>query len=504
MAGRNLAPLPTYRKDAVTRKLCAHVYLDDAFAHDMDVELTGDRLTAIGLPLGVNLVALARHARVAARRVRARDRTLSLLFLLLWAGVALLPLGLAVDPFLGGAGAAIGLAALVGGWWATHHDLAVSWREAQRVFQEDTRPEEQAPAVESDAEDRLRALARANVLPYTASAGHHDPFVGHGEKVKDVVWHPIDVSQPADDPANPGRKLTARSFDAVDLHTFVAREMETISGLEGLRARNRLYVSGDHVPYLVGELLDSRVGRPRPQISPDLVRTGLIKPGAGTRTYLSLERISDGGRVVVSVHMRARLHPPSLSWEFMIFVIPPPAARFYTVTTLPTQGFDRFRMLFGGTNSIWWRCLTGSWSRTARRASLRRGRERALRRDRRDITRRNTLHDHGATDSVRERVSDPEQMLFSDSADAQDYLQRLQGGILIATERFLKDHHIDSASFDSTKQIINSNPTYNFNGIVQGNAFGHQNVVQNTPGQPGAGGGQPGPGGQWAQGKGTP
>ncbi|MEW5629483.1 hypothetical protein AB1388_23395, partial [Streptomyces hydrogenans] len=89
----------------MTRKLCAHVYLDDSFAHRTDVELTGDRLTALGLPLGVNLVALARHARVAARRLRARDRTLSLLYLALWTGVGLVPYGLATGPAAAAAGA---------------------------------------------------------------------------------------------------------------------------------------------------------------------------------------------------------------------------------------------------------------------------------------------------------------------------------------------------------------------------------------------------------------
>ncbi|MFE6224576.1 hypothetical protein [Streptomyces sp. NPDC057854] len=491
MAARRSAPLPTYRKDAVTRKLCAHVHLDDAFAYRMDAELTGDRMTAIGLPLGINLVALARHARVAVRRAEARDRVLSLLYTAFWAGVVLGLAGLAAGPLAGWTGAAVAVGALAGGWWVTHRDLDASWRAAQRAHQEDTRPERQVPAVETEAEDRLRALAKANVLPYAASAAHRDPFVGHGAKLKDVVWHPIDVSQPADDPANPGRKLTVVPFDAVDLHTFVAREMENISGLEGLRARNRLYVSGDHLAYLGDELLEQPLGRPRAQIAPDRVRTGLIRPGAGMRTYLSLERISDGGRVVVSVHMRARLHHPSLSWEVMVFVIPPPAARYYTVTTLPAHGSDRTRTLLRGTHGIWWRCLSGSWSRNGARRTGRRHREKALERARKDIARKNLLYDHGATDSIRERIADDAQMLFSDAADAQDYLQRLQGGILVATERFLKAHHIDSASFDSTKQIINTTSTYNFNGIVQGNAFGSQNVVQNT-------------GGQWAQGKGTP
>jgi hypothetical protein len=82
-----------------------------------------------------------------------------------------------------------------------------------------------------------------------------------------------------------------RPFDVIDLHTYVARQMESISGLDGLRARNRLYVLGSHA-YLLPELLPDRTRRPRAQIPKQFVQAGLQNPGAGMRTHLCLERVS--------------------------------------------------------------------------------------------------------------------------------------------------------------------------------------------------------------------
>ncbi|CAM5555966.1 hypothetical protein STANM309S_06469 [Streptomyces tanashiensis] len=282
MGRRQLPPLPTYRKDAVTRKLCAHVHLDERFARDVDTELTADRMTALGLPLGIHLIALARHARAAVRRSERRDRLLVRLHLAFWAAVVLFLWGLvdgnSVVPW---AAAAVALGSLAGAWWTVHAALSGSWRAAQDVYWGNERPERLADPVEQSAEGRLKALAKANVVPYTAAVARTDPFVGSGTKIKDVVWQPIDVSRPADDPARPGRKLTIVPFDAVDLHTYVAKEMARIAGLEGLRARNRLYVCGDHVQLLPDEFLEQPEGRPRAQIDTDLVRTALVNPGAG-------------------------------------------------------------------------------------------------------------------------------------------------------------------------------------------------------------------------------
>ncbi|MFC7791195.1 hypothetical protein ACFUIZ_18310 [Streptomyces cinereoruber] len=483
MARRQLPTLPTYRKDAVTRKLCAHVHLDEGFAREMDTELTADRMTALGLPLGIHLIALARHARAAVRRSERRDRVLSGLFLALWAGVALLVWGLVSGAALGPwAGGAVVLGCLAGAWWAVHDALSASWRAAQDVYWGSARPETLADPVEQRAEQRLKTLARANVVPYAATAAHTDPFVGSGKRIKDVVWQPIDVSRPAEDPVNPGRKLTIVPFDAVDLHTYVAKEMAKIAGLEGLRARNRLYVCGDHVPLLADELLEEPQGRPRAQIDTDLVRTGLVNPGAGMRTFLSLERVSDGGRVIVTMQLRARLHLPLLSWEVLVFVIPPLHAAYNHVDSLPFSGFERVWKLLSATRRAWWPGLRGAWGRNAERRARARNRSRELRQWRREISERHVLFDHGATGSIRERVSSWDQMMHNDRSDSRDYLHRLQGGVLTATERFLEAHHVDTSSYEQAVQVI-STQTYNISGDIHGsNVGGHGVVNQHGPG----------------------
>ncbi|GGY53170.1 hypothetical protein [Streptomyces tanashiensis] len=483
MGRRQLPPLPTYRKDAVTRKLCAHVHLDERFARDVDTELTADRMTALGLPLGIHLIALARHARAAVRRSERRDRLLVRLHLAFWAAVVLFLWGLvdgnSVVPW---AAAAVALGSLAGAWWTVHAALSGSWRAAQDVYWGNERPERLADPVEQSAEGRLKALAKANVVPYTAAVARTDPFVGSGTKIKDVVWQPIDVSRPADDPARPGRKLTIVPFDAVDLHTYVAKEMARIAGLEGLRARNRLYVCGDHVQLLPDEFLEQPEGRPRAQIDTDLVRTALVNPGAGMRTFLSLERVSDGGRVIVTMQLRARLHHPSLSWEVLVFVIPPLDAVYSRVDSLPLRGFERTWKLLGATWGSWLSQLGGARGRNSLRRGLAKTRARQLRHQRREIAERQILFDHGATGSIRDSVSSWDQMLHNDRSDSRDYLHRLQSGVLTATEQFLKDHHVDTSSYDQAVQVI-STQTYNISGDIHGSNVGNNGVVnQHGPG----------------------
>ncbi|WP_330299196.1 hypothetical protein [Streptomyces sp. NBC_00503] len=486
MPARQLPALAQYRQDAVTRLLCAGAHLDEGYAREVEIELTEDRLKATGLTLGIDLIALSRHARAATRRIDARDRRLAWLCALgVWAAVPAALYGLAAGPADLAYGAFAAMAAAYGAaWWLVHRAESEARAAALAVEHGADRPMDLAPGVGPEVENRLLEQKRANVVPYAARAERTNPFVGSGEKIKEMVWQPIDVSRPADDPAG-GGKLTIRPFDAVDLHTFIAREMEHIAGLKGLRARNRLYVIGDHVTYVGPDLLPDRLRRPRAQIPKQLVQAGLVQPGAGMRTYLSLERAGEGGRVIVSMHLRARLQHPSLTWEVAAYGIPPLQARFYRVHRLPVGGFERWWDLFRFATGSALPLLLGAASRLSRRGSERRRRARDLEKLRREIDRKHLAYDYGAVDSIRERVADWEQLGFSERTDSQDFLQRLQQGVLIATERFLQDHNVDTASYDQAQQVINTT-TYNFQGDIHG------------PGNYGAGGtiNQPGSGGQ--------
>ncbi|MFD9165869.1 hypothetical protein ACFVZ8_28370 [Streptomyces sp. NPDC059558] len=282
MAARRLPVLAQYRDDAVTRLLCAGAHLDEGFAREVDVELTEDRLHATGLSLGIDLVALARHARASVRRTDLRDRRLAGLCAAgVWAAVPAALYGLVAGlPALALAAAAAFVLAYTAAWVLVRGAEDAARTAALGVEHGAQRPKDLAPGVGAEVEDRLLEQKRANVVPYTASAERTNPFVGSGSKIKEMVWQPIDVSRPADDPAG-GGKLAIKPFDAVDLHSFIAREMEHIAGLKGLRARNRLYVKGDHVTYVGPDLLPDRLRRPRAQIPRQLVQAGVVQPGAG-------------------------------------------------------------------------------------------------------------------------------------------------------------------------------------------------------------------------------
>ncbi|MER7466503.1 hypothetical protein [Streptomyces sp. NPDC097981] len=498
MAARRLPALAQYRTDAVTRHLCAGAHLDEGFARDVDVELTEDRLRATGLSLGIDLVALARHARAAVRRIDVRDRRLAWICAVgVWAAVPVLLYAVATSRWgLAYPAAALVLLAYASAWWLVHQTESRARAAALAVEHGAERPADLVPAVEPEAEQRLLEQKRANVVPYTASAERTNPFVGSGSKLKEMVWQPIDVSRPAEDPVG-GGKLGVKPFDAVDLHTYVAREMENIAGLKGLQVRNRLYVMGTNVPYVGTELLPDRLRRPRAQIPKQLVQAGLMQSGAGMRTYLSLVRAGEGGRAIVSMHLRARLHHPSLTWEVSAYGIPPLQERFDRVNRLPVDGFERWWSLVSFATSRTGTALLKAASRLGRRASARRGRARALEKVRREIDKRHALYDYGAVDSIRERVADWDQLGYTERTDSQDFLQRLQQGVLIATERFLKAHNIDTSSYDQAQQVINTH-TYTFQGSVQAGVIGDNGTVNHHNGP---GGAQAGPSGQ---GRGTP
>ncbi|MGK5637163.1 hypothetical protein ACSNOK_02415 [Streptomyces sp. URMC 126] len=467
MAPRQLPPLPQYWGDVVTRRMCATAHLDEAFAEEVRREFVADRLKANGLPLGVNLLALVRHAEAAVRRRTSRDARLGLVLLGLVAA-----LSGALGSLFVGAGA---------GWWVcllaavallgcgavlVCRDEHRARQAALEVQRGTDKPQDLAPPVAAEVEDRLRELRRANVLPYDERFEASNPFVGSGRKIKEVVWESIDVSRPADSPT--GGKLTIKPFDVIDLHTYVAEEMKHIVGLEGLRAQNRLYVRGGSVPFLP-ELLPDPLRRPVARIPRQYVQSAAAQPGAGMRTYLSLEMVGEAGNIVVSMHLRARLLPPRLSWEVAAYVIPPLQARFDAVRYVPVQGFAYWSSLLRFGASRTWREVWGAPGRISRRRTGRARYARELERRRRGIAKQHEAYDYGATDSLRNRCSDWNAMGHTERMDSRDTFLRLQQGVLIATERFLQDHHVDTGDFDRAQQVI-STQTYNISGDITGTA----------------------------------
>ncbi|MFD8983143.1 hypothetical protein [Streptomyces sp. NPDC059564] len=483
-ADRDLPRLLQYGEEWTNRWLSAAAHRDEGFARETAVELTEDRLTALGPSLGVDLVAVARHARLAVRRLNLRDGLLAALFATGLCAAVLLVYRAWLDQPVGPELLAV-VCVLAAAWCLVliteHRARTLALRV---IAPEGPPPEALAPPLDAELESRLRDQERANVLPYHEDAEQTNPFVGSGESLAERVWQPIDISTAATDPSG-GDRLTILPFDVVDLHAFVAREMGNIAGLEGLRARNRLYVRGAMTLHAGKELLPDRLRAPRSTIPEGMVEAGLARPGLGMRTYLCLERAGEAGRVIVSMHLRARVQHPSLTWEVAAYVVPPLRKEFLEVRTLRLDPFGHWASLWSFATRRFLPALCKVPVRLWRR-----GWERVLRvlrlwRSRWVIGKRHVEFDYGATGSVRARAAvELERMEFSDSTDAVDFLQRLQQGVLTATEQFLKAHHIDTASFYRAQQIINHH-SYTFHGSVngQGNNFGAHGTA-NLPATP--------------------
>ncbi|GLX21216.1 hypothetical protein [Streptomyces lavendulae] len=491
--GRALPGSFLYADDSSTRLLCAAAHLEEDFALETAVELTEDRLEALGPSLGLGLVAVARHARAAVRRTTVRDALLSGLLVVLAGCVYLGGYGIQVQR-----GELLGrsLAGIAGTFAAAWAVVLVTERRARaralELITDRTPPEALAPPLEPAVEARLHEQEQTNVVPYHESAERDSPFVGSGVEVQSRVWQPIDVSTPAKSSSG-GDPLTAVPFDVIDLHAFVAEEMGGIAGLEGLRAHERLYVLGTRVQYAGQELLPDQLRRPRAVVPPERVRTGLARPGAGMRTYLCLERAGEGGRVVATLFLRARLQHPSLTWEVAAYVVPPLRTDFERVRTLSVDVLGRWWTLFTFTGRGFLPALFRSPARLLGKGAGRAARGLRLWWQRWTIDKRHIEFDYGATDSIRAKAGDWQRVGFSERTDAVDFLQRLQQGVLTATERFLKAHNIDTTSFDQAQQVINHH-SYTFQGPIHGpgNYGAGGSVVMGGPGPSGAPGG-PGP-----------
>lgn len=445
-------PLPVlsmYRADGLTRRISAATYLDEHLPSTIVPLYAEDGLQASGPALGVNLTAVTRHARRAERWAARFDRMMALLM----TGIALAGVG-ALGTLVVGARGMTGTllaafaAELVAAWALTLHARLRAVRAARSVLLGRGAPEDLVPPLAPETEDWLRSLRRSNVVVYATDG---DPFVGSGECVHLSVWPSIDISQPARSAS--GQTLPIRPFDAVDLHTYMARKLPQVAGRAGLRARNRLYVRGVNAGQLGPDLLPDKLRRPLSRIPESLVQRGLAHPAAGMRTYLCLEMVGLDDRMIVSMFLRALLDGQRLQWEVSAYVLPPLQDRLYQVDLLPTTGFARWRNAAVHAARRAWPALLQAPGRTVARPrdSVIRGRR--LQRARRDIAKGHLPYDYGARSSLRELFSAIGAMTLTDRIQAVETLRHLQATILTATKTFLVEHNVDIGNFPEPPQI---------------------------------------------------
>ncbi|WP_217144346.1 hypothetical protein [Streptomyces sp. AC627_RSS907] len=488
MEQRGKYALPRYTADTVTRQLVGHLYRYMPFAVDVHRLFVTERFRAHGQPQGIDLVAVARHARRAGRLFLVRDLMLLVCLAPFVAGL--------VDgfmAFLTKDGARLGrslllvLGALAAGTLVVFTWTWVMWRLAQAVQWGTTPPRDSAPAVGAVLEQELDALDDANVIVYSAEGPEGDqPFLGSGVSVLEKVWAGIDVARPAEDDA--GEKLTAKEFTAQELHAHVAEHVADIAGIDGLRAHNRLYVRGHHVRDLEAELLPDRLRRPVTRIAPELVEEGVTETGDVMRTYLTLELVGARGSYVVTVHVRARLVRSRLSWEVSAYYLPPVPAELSAKGTRPLDLGPHLLKVLDVTRGQLRNDLFGSVRRVLRRPLRRLADAMGLLWRRYRISRPRSHFDYGAYGTLRAAAATLQREWdYTQRMDARDAIQRIQQALLHATEQFLTAHHIDTSDLRHAHKTIN-NQTYNFSGPISGqNNFGNRGVNIVTGHRPGLG-----------------
>ncbi|WP_329561458.1 hypothetical protein [Kitasatospora sp. NBC_01266] len=496
---KSLPTLPKHRTDLVTRRMCATAHLDPRLAREVLADYAEDGMEALGPPVGINLIALVRHSRLVESRVHSQDRVLAWLLTALLALVTLAVAQVADRrPIVASLALGAVLLILVAAFAVVYRALWASWSIVLALSTQDDSALTLAPPVAAEVEQHLASFKRLNMVVYHHSVEKVNPFVGSGWRISESVWNPLNIGRPAKD-AN-GAALVPLPFDAADLHQHVAKQISKATGLESLTARNRLYVRGFFVSHIPDALPDP-TKRPAAVIPSDWVKAGAARPTKGMETYLCLRVIGEGGHVVVSMHLRAQLHHPTLTWEVNSYVLPPLGDRFGLPQRL-LAGPVRLRLRAAHDALRQTRpLLFGSPGRLLGRASTRARTARALEKQRREIRKGYATFDFGATNSLRERAASWEKMGFAERRDSATFVKLLTQAVLVSTRDFLTAHHIDTTDLDDQQQQIIQQQTTIFNGSIGNAVIGGTGNTQNNqqgPVAPPGGGsssGQPSAGG---------
>lgn len=455
--------------DAVDRYLCSYSYLRPAFARYLAVDLVEPSLRALGPACGVDLVAVARHA------VQARRRHLALTGLLLAHGAALVLLTIVFGAATWWAGPVLGAVGLCGASAfavVIGYDLATQ-AKIRAIMNKNNALRDLAGPLDDATEAQLAEAMAANTVVFSGG----DPFVGSGLPLK--AWQlTMDVSKPATDAA--GNRRTVVAFEAVDLHRELTVAVRS-AGIPGLQVHNRLFVGGAAAHLVPGLLPDPR-RRPQTTVARKTVRLGIERPRPDARTYLSVEITGWAGELVVSLYVRAVVVGSQLFVEGHAHVLLPLRAEVcaaenisrstaYGVASAVVRGIRLTPQLIVSSPRV----LFGMARNVQRR-------RRVLSQQRRRV-RQGQLFDYGATTSIRQVTADTERVWLFAYADEEMYLNILRDRILEAIRRFLDDHGIDAAEFQTQRNNISM---YQIGSILGANvAFG--NGAQITTVQAGAG-----------------
>ncbi|WP_229072856.1 hypothetical protein [Actinoplanes sp. DH11] len=450
------------------RWLCSAAHLCDRYAAYVLADIAGTAARALGPAPGMDLVALARHARQAvdrSRRLRRRQVTIV-------AGTVLLVVPVVAASRANAVPAVLLLLAVA---WAAGFTVLLthrlgSHRQAVLVRDDPGLPRGLAPPQDPVAEAYLEEVMNANVVVFSGK----EPFVGSGQLLARWPLH-VNCTRPAQHAG------TVRPFTAADLHrelTLAARRTR----IPGLEVHNRLFVHGGAARRVPG-LVPDPAAHPATRVGPAVLRAGITHPQRNMRTYLCLRKMSWDGDLVVEVFVRVERTAAYLFVEHHAFVLLPlreqlcaagRLSRTFPVTDVLACARDALRGLLAAPRQLLDGVRPGvrlDWMRYLARR----------------LVERDPVHDYGAETGLREKVASTERIGLFQYADEERDLAVLRKALLEAIAGFLGAHGIDTSEFDTQQaRIVTQSITI---GSINNSAaaFGAGNSVnqqQQPPGTP--------------------
>jgi hypothetical protein len=368
--------------------------------------------------------------------------------------------------------------ALIASWATLIVSAYLSLRRAAIVRDTAGRTADLARPLKAALEDRLRELTTANVVVYGAGRAEL-PFLGSGQRIRTWKFE-IDVKRGAPGPA--GARLEPLPFTDLDLNRYLDRSF-LAEQTETMTCTHRLYIDGRS-----GQLVDSTAAGSHPvQFVPSEALLGEIERTGNDnyrRVYFCLQEVARDGEVVVSVFVRPRLRGRLLYIELAmhaLFSLDPVIVG--QVRRLSNHRVDRAQAALGRGTRRLPRMIFGAFRRSWldirevwRRARRRRLARRAMRRER--------PFDFGANITLREGIStdEVEDLHFNAVMDVVSIGAALQNQLLNTLQEFLEHHRIDTADFTETKQqIVTTIQTWNVGQVkAEMVGFGNNNDFTNN------------------------
>jgi len=425
------------RAPDVDRLMCASAWLEPWFAHYLFRALFRPGLRATAPAYGVDLVALARHAR-AARRYRLWMILIAVALVLVALVSLILVLPNLVTALLILLGAAALLVVLVG----VH--LYLTRARATRIFRDPRPPGHDLPPLDPQLHDRLSALADPNVVVFDGKL----PFVGAGALLENWSVRVNTTKAATDDNGNKKTIIPVRAEELQKKLTLAIRA----ANIAGIEVHNRMFVAGHRVRRISG-LLPDPMGPPLSRLDRKQIRQAIEGSTESARTYLCVEKTSWQGELVVNIFVRAKKSATGLNVYYYAFVLLPLHPDITAAERLPVAVFGRLigvlRDVFGVTARIVKGSPRWAWEICRWRWQIYRGPVR----ERRDV-RRMPSFNYGAPKGVRALVAAKQQEWLFAYEDEDADVQELRDLVLSNVVEYMRDHGIDTSDLEKRQSQI--------------------------------------------------